>query len=78
MLRRIVRIFEKIDWITEEYPPLNYTENGVVTGVFVDVLAAMWNKLGIKGAASNIKVLPWARSYKLVQKVPGHGIVCNE
>ena len=62
---------DQIQWMTEEFPPLNYTEDSVRKGLFVDVLKAMWAKLGVEKLPEDIEVLPWARSYMLLQNVPG-------
>ncbi len=60
-----------ITWMTEEYAPYNYTENGTLKGIAVDILVAVWQKTGVKNTIGDIKVYPWARGYKLVQDKPG-------
>ncbi len=62
---------ENITWLTEEYAPYNYTENGVVKGIAVDILVAVWKKINLNKTAADIKVYPWARGYKMVQEDPG-------
>ncbi len=57
--------------MTEEYPPLNYTENNVRKGQFVEILSELWKKVGLKKSTQHIQVLPWARSYELLQSKPG-------
>jgi polar amino acid transport system substrate-binding protein len=53
--------------ITEEFPPLNYTENGKLTGAVTDVVQEITRRVGI---ANNIQVLPWARGYKRLLTEP--------
>ena len=53
--------------MTEEYPPYNFTENGVVKGICVDVLAEVLKDMGSSKTAKDIEVLPWARGYSIVQ-----------
>lgn len=55
--------------MTEEYPPLNYTENGKLTGLSSDVVTEMLKRLGQQGS---IKVLPWSRAYNLIQTKGNH------
>jgi len=54
-----------LTYLTEESPPQNYTENGEVKGLAVELLQMMWDKLGQKH--QEIQVVPWARGYKEVQ-----------
>lgn len=53
--------------VTEESPPLNYTENGKLTGATTEVVREITRRLGI---SSTIKVMPWARGYKLALSQP--------
>ena len=50
--------------ITEDYPPLNYVENGELRGPSVDIVRAIKDRLVI---GSKIKVYPWARGYKYLE-----------
>lgn len=59
-----------IYWMSEQYPPLNYSEDNVAKGLFVEILQAIWLKLHGNAAHSEIRMLPWARSYKLLQTTP--------
>ncbi len=61
----------KVIWMTEEYPPLNYSEEGVRKGQFVEILIEIWKKLGVDTSPKQIKILPWARAYKILQTKPG-------
>jgi polar amino acid transport system substrate-binding protein len=53
--------------LTEEVPPLNFTEDGVPTGLTVDVVHALMHRLGSKAA---IKMLPWEKGYATVLRQP--------
>jgi len=55
--------FQKIKWMTEEYAPYNYSENGIFKGISVDILQEIWKRAGVKDAKPDIEVLPWARGY---------------
>ncbi|AHE98574.1 substrate-binding periplasmic protein [Thioalkalivibrio paradoxus] len=66
------KALDEIQWITEEFAPYNYTgADGVPTGIAVDVLVAMWDRLGHERAPGDIEVLPWARGYRIAQDHPG-------
>ncbi|WP_281561178.1 transporter substrate-binding domain-containing protein [Thalassomonas sp. RHCl1] len=58
--------FERLDYLTEEYPPLNYTEHGKLTGLSVVLLEKIWQELNVK--PQKIRVLPWARAYRNLEQ----------
>ena len=62
---------EDIKWFTEEYPPYNFVENGTPKGIAVDLLLAVWKKVGLNKTAKDIKVVPWARGVKMIKTKPG-------
>ena len=53
--------------ITEEYPPLNFTEDGNITGASTEIVKEILRRLK---QPDNIKVLPWARGYNLSKTEP--------
>lgn len=63
-----------VQYVTEEYPPYNYTDNGRLKGVAVDVLSVMYEALGSELDTSSIRVLPWQRAYKTAQLKPGFAL----
>jgi polar amino acid transport system substrate-binding protein len=54
----------QFQFITEEYKPLNYTENGILTGLAPELLKEICSDLDIP---FETKVLPWEEAYSLVQ-----------
>lgn len=63
---------KELTWYTEEYPPYNFTgEDGIPTGMTVDILLAAFRKINADITASDLKVASWNRSYKYVQDRPG-------
>ncbi len=60
----------KITYMTENYPPANFTINGELKGVSVEILKLMWDKLGY--TEQPIKIVPWARGYKWAQTRKNH------
>jgi len=59
---------DKIKIMTEEYPPYNMTKNGKLQGLSVEILELMLQKVGSKQTKKDMEVLPWARSYNIIQK----------
>jgi polar amino acid transport system substrate-binding protein len=55
-------------YITEESPPDNFTENGQLKGLSVELLKKMWEKMGVP--AQKIEVLPWSRGYEMIRTQP--------
>lgn len=53
--------------VTESLAPLNYEENGVVTGYATELLQAMAQAAKLK---TRIDLLPWARAYQTVLAQP--------
>lgn len=58
-------------WVSEEYAPFNYTDQGVPTGISVEVLQHIWTRLGVNKQPSDIQMLPWARGYRMAQEQAG-------
>ena len=48
--------------LTENLPPLNYVEDGVLVGPSVDIVREIQRRVG---SQEEIKVYPWARAYKM-------------
>jgi len=55
---------EELMFITEEYPPLNYVENGTIKGISVDLLRGVFRQMGSSIASDTIRVLPWSQAYE--------------
>lgn len=58
---------KNIKFMTENYPPFNFKENGNLQGISVDLLTAAMKKIDPSFNHSKIELLPWARGYKIVQ-----------
>lgn len=63
--------WENLSFITEEFPPYNYTESEIARGITVDVLLEAAEAAGLPLERKDIRSLPWARGYQMVQKGPG-------
>jgi polar amino acid transport system substrate-binding protein len=53
-----------LTYITEQFPPFNYQEDGKLKGISVELLETAWQKMGEDLNRSAIAVLPWTEGYK--------------
>ena len=53
---------QELTILTENLPPLNYVENGVLVGPSVEIVREIQRRVG---SNEKIKVYPWARAYKM-------------
>jgi len=58
---------QSLQIVTEEFPPYNYTENGLITGMSTEVVVAACKAVGLP---NEIKVYPWARTYEIALSEP--------
>ena len=56
-----------LTFLTENYAPFNYQKDGKVQGISIDLLLDMFKQADTTKGLKDIKVLPWARGYKLAQ-----------
>lgn len=60
---------ETLHFVTEEYAPFNYTENGKVTGIAVEQVEAIAEAAGID---YELNIMPWARALAMAESQPMH------
>ncbi|MCG6919128.1 MAG: ABC transporter substrate-binding protein, partial [Deltaproteobacteria bacterium] len=53
---------QELTILTENLPPLNYVENGVLVGPSVETVREIQRRVG---SNEEIQVYPWARAYKM-------------
>ena len=56
---------EELTILTENLPPLNYVDNGVLVGPSVEIVKEIQKKVGSK---EPIQVYPWSRAYKMAEE----------
>lgn len=61
---------DQILYMTEEYPPYNFMENGRLKGFSVDLMVLMLEKFESKVSREEIRLYPWPRAYQLIQNIP--------
>ncbi|MDD1661331.1 MAG: transporter substrate-binding domain-containing protein [Methanomicrobiales archaeon] len=55
---------ESLRYLTEEYPPFNYLENGSARGVSVELLKEITRRTGDPVTDEGIRFLPWSEAYR--------------
>ncbi len=58
-------------FITEEYPPFNFTAEGITQGISTDLLLEMLKLVGASQTREDIGSLPWARGYNVALNTEG-------
>ena len=58
---------EDLTLLTEEYPPYNFSRNGVITGTSVEQAELMMEALGLR---YRLEILPWARALSQTEQQP--------
>jgi polar amino acid transport system substrate-binding protein len=61
---------EKFAYLTEDYPPFNYLENGITNGVSADILEDLFSRLNLTINRSAITNENWATAYETVLNTP--------
>ena len=57
----------ELQLLTEENPPLNFSQNGQAKGLSIDVVREIQRRVG---NTDTIEVQPWARAYRTASTVP--------
>ena len=55
-------------FITENYPPYNFEDDGKLQGISVDLLVLIFKKLKAQKTIDDIHLKPWARGYSALLK----------
>jgi len=63
---------EPLTYLTEAYPPYNFSDNNILRGIAVDLLVLASQQTAQPVQRSQIRLLPWARSYRTVLKKLNH------
>lgn len=59
---------EQLTYLTEDYPPSNYLEDGKLKGYATDLLRALWKRMGVP--EQPIEVTNWARAFNRTETTP--------
>ncbi len=59
---------EELIYLTENYYPYNYVQDGKVVGISPDIIREMWKVMGAR--EQEFHLYPWARAYHTAQNAP--------
>jgi polar amino acid transport system substrate-binding protein len=57
-------------YLTENFPPHNYEQDGVIKGASIEILELIWDKLGSTRTNRDVALMPWARAIKRLENEP--------
>ena len=57
-----------LTYLTEQYPPFSFQENGKLKGISIDLMDKMLNKMNSNLSGSDIELLPWSQGYQTTLK----------
>jgi polar amino acid transport system substrate-binding protein len=63
---------QPLTYVTEAYPPYNFSDNNILRGIAVDLLVLASQQTTAPVQRSQIRLMPWARSYRDAQKKPNY------
>ncbi|HWQ68172.1 MAG TPA: transporter substrate-binding domain-containing protein [Methanospirillum sp.] len=63
-----------LTWVTEEYPPFNFHDNGTPSGLMVDLISAITQKAGEEIPRESFTFLPWNEAYQKAVTDPNTAI----
>lgn len=56
-----------LQYLTEEWAPFNYEENGNATGISVDILGAVFSNMGVNRTRADVRIVPLAEGFRAAQ-----------
>lgn len=57
----------QLNYLTEEWAPFNYQENGNVSGISVEVLESIFKNIGVNRSRADIQIVPLAEGFQKAQ-----------
>ena len=57
----------QLNYLTEEWAPFNYREEGNVTGISVETLEAVFQNIGVNRTRENVRIVPLAEGFQAAQ-----------
>ncbi len=54
-----------LTYYTEQFPPYNYKENGIVKGIAVDILGEITEKIGKRVTPNQVHLVSWTEGYQI-------------
>jgi polar amino acid transport system substrate-binding protein len=61
----------QLTYLTEEWAPFNYQEDGTVTGISVEILEAVFRDIGVNRSRADVRVVPLADGFEAARNETG-------
>ena len=58
----------QLQYMTEEWAPYNFAEDGNVSGISIDILEAVFRNLGVNRTRADVRIVPLADGFRAAQK----------
>lgn len=56
-----------LEYLTEEWPPFNYMDGGVPSGISVDILESVFQSLGVNRTRTDVLIVPLSEAFEQVR-----------
>jgi polar amino acid transport system substrate-binding protein len=56
-----------LQYLTEEWAPYNFEENGTASGIAVEILEAIFQEIGVNRSREDVRIVPLAEGFREVQ-----------
>jgi polar amino acid transport system substrate-binding protein len=57
----------QLNYLTEEWAPFNYQEDGNVTGISVELLESVFKNIGVNRSRADVRIVPLAEGFQIAQ-----------
>jgi polar amino acid transport system substrate-binding protein len=61
----------QLTYLTEEWAPFNYQEDGNVTGISVEILEAVFRDIGVNRSRADVRIVPLAEGFQAARNDTG-------
>jgi len=59
--------FAQLNYLTEEWAPFNYLEDGNATGISVELLESIFKNAGVNRSRADVRIVPLAECFQIAQ-----------
>jgi len=61
----------QLRYLTDELAPFNYQEDGILTGISVEILEAVFRDIGVNRTRADVRVVPWTEGFEAARNDTG-------
>jgi len=63
----------QLNYLTEEWAPFNYQEDGNITGISVELLESIFKNIGVNRSRADVHIVPLAEGFQIAQNNTEYG-----